>query len=231
MSFAVVSPILFAGAKDSLSRHRFDVIEITPAANIDSRFADHPDIQMFSAFDTVFVHYNFSPETERLIALRNNVIRCSKKLKVVYPEDCSYNIAFTGKYALYKQGIIPDEIESFFNTNRIIKIHVPQGYARCSTIILADDAIATEDIGIAVEAEKSGLTVIRLTPGLIPLKGFPRGFAGGICGLFNKTLYVTGQLPEEESYQRLRAYCSGIGVAINELCAEHARDFGSILFI
>lgn len=230
MTLAAVSSLLYAEAKENLSRRGFSVVEITPDADVDPRISDHPDIHIFSASKSIFVHQHFSPETEQIISRKNSVVRCSTPLTPDYPGDCAFNIAFTGKYALYKRGIIPVEIESFFDRQGIIRVYVPQGYARCSTVVLSKDVIATEDSGIASAAEKAELEVIGLTPGLIPLEGFPRGFAGGAFSFFNNTLYATGKIPEEESYRKLRMYCAQLGIAVCELSDREARDFGSIIF-
>jgi hypothetical protein len=227
---AAVHPSLSAGAKENLSRRGFTVIEMPFTDDVDPRIKGHPDLQIFSAYGVTFVHRNFPAGTEKLISGKCRVIRCDTELGKTYPEDCPFNIAFTGTYALYKKGTIPAEIDRFFDIHGITRVHVPQGYARCSTIPLAENAIATEDGGIASAAEKAGLSVRRLTPGLIPLEGFPSGFAGGAFGLHGKTLFATGRLPDDPAYEGLRNDCIELGIELCELSGEPARDFGSFLF-
>jgi hypothetical protein len=230
MSICIVNPGLHDEAKTRLSKDGFIVYDIPPCSDVDSRIAAHPDIQIFIAENTAYCHPHIDASFAGSLLKDIFVFQCAQKLSNRYPDDCTYNIASTGRFALYKKGGIPQEIENAFHKHKITSVHVPQGYARCSIIPVDEQTIATEDEGIIEAARSAGMNVIPLAPGLIPLKGFQKGFAGGAFGLFNKTLYCTGTLPDHEDYHTLRNEVSARGITLTELCSAPAEDFGSLLF-
>jgi hypothetical protein len=230
MSICIVNSSLPHEAKTRLSKDGFIVYDIPPCRDVDNRIALHPDIQLCITGSTVYCHPHIDASFADVLSKDITVYQCTKKLSSLYPDDCAYNIACIGQHAFYKKEIIPHEIELAFNTQNIIQVHIAQGYARCSIIPIDDQTIATEDEGIIEAARSAGLTVIQLASGFIPLKGFQKGFAGGAFGLFNKTLYCTGTLPDHKDYHILRNEVSARGIVLTELCAAPAEDFGSLLF-
>jgi hypothetical protein len=231
MSICIACRELPPGAKGRLERDRYTVFQMPPFSGLDPRIASHPDIQLFIMRDKAFCHPGMDAEFERELSRYISVYRCSRPISRTYPDDCIYNIAFTGKYALYKKENIPVEIEKAFSSEGIISVHIPQGYARCSIIPVDEYTIATEDAAIANNAEKKGIKVIPLPAGLIPLKGFPRGFAGGAFGLLKKNLYCIGMLPDHPAYSALRQEIASRDMTLTELSEKPAEDFGSLLFI
>jgi hypothetical protein len=230
MSICIVNTDLPHEAKTRLSKDGFIVYDIPPCINVDSRIASHPDIQICITDNSAYCHPHIDASFADVLSKDIPVFQCTQKLSHRYPDDCAYNIACIGRFALYKKGIIPHEIENAFRLHDLTTIDIPQGYARCSIIPVDDRTIATEDEGIIESARTAGLNVIPLAAGLIPLKGFQKGFAGGAFGLFNKTLYCTGKLPDHKDYHTLREEVSARGITLTELCSAPAEDFGSLLF-
>lgn len=62
-------------------------------------------------------------------------------------------------------------------------INVKQGYSKCSTAVLSENAIITSDISIAKKLNELKFDVLLLPPGDIDLPGINYGFIGGCSGL------------------------------------------------
>jgi len=197
---AIVHKDLPEHAKKALENEGFSVHTIPPCTNVDARISGHPDIQIFIFGHTVFVHPDISNDFVDLLAQDFDVIKCSERLSPKYTDDCRYNIAYTGKRVLCTQGSEPGKIRDTFADHKIIQIHIPQGYARCSILIVDEDSIITEDAGIHSTASSAGLNSLLVQQGHIPLKGFPRGFIGGATGRYGKTIFCTGKFPDHEDY-------------------------------
>lgn len=178
---AVLSPDFLLQAEKPLRERGFDVYAVPFCDRVDARIGGHPDLQMFAAQGRVFVHPDMQEEFIAVLSRYAEVTVCTARLGPLYPDDCPYNIAFTGRFAICRRSIIPPEIASFFERRAVPVIDVPQGYARCSTLIVDKETIITEDRGIAKSAAAAGLDVTVVRPGFVALKGFPRGFIGG-CG-------------------------------------------------
>ena len=231
MSLAVISPDAPEMCERTLRKRGFDIIKIAFCKQVDPRIGFHPDIQLFTAGGRVFVHPDLPPSSVRALSRHTTVTVCSKALGGTYPMDCSYNIAFTGETALCRKDLLPHEIADFFAAEKIQVIDVPQGYARCSTVVTGSRSIITEDRGIATAAAEAGLTAVTVTPGFVALKGFSRGFLGGATGTFNGTVFLTGSLSEHPDYAEILSAISTAGKNAVALCDTAAEDFGSILFI
>ena len=65
----------------------------------------------------------------------------------------------------------------------LIRVNVSQGYAKCSTCVVGEDAIITYDRGIAKAADAAGMDVLVIEPGHVDLPGYDTGFIGGASGL------------------------------------------------
>lgn len=67
-------------------------------------------------------------------------------------------------------------------------IHVKQGYSKCSTAIVTENAIITSDISIAKKLKELKFDVLLLPPGDIDLPGIDYGFIGGCSGLLDNNV-------------------------------------------
>jgi hypothetical protein len=76
-----------------------------------------------------------------------------------------------------------------------ILINVKQGYTKCSTAIISNNAVMTSDKGIAKALSTNGIDVLLLPPGDILLPGLDYGFIGGTCGMIDeRTIAFFGDL-------------------------------------
>jgi hypothetical protein len=226
---AIVSAGLIERAAQPLRERGFDVCSIPFCSRVDPRIGSHPDIQLCCIQNTVFVHPDLPAGFIRHLEHYAEVVVSSQELGNRYPFDCAYNAAFTGRYALCRKESTAAEILRHCERRGIPVINLPQGYARCSILIISEDRIATEDNGIAAAAQKAGIETMLIEPGSVPLKGFPRGFLGGASGSDTTAVYFSGSIEYLNSSSEIREKIRGTNKTVIELPGE-LEDFGSILF-
>jgi hypothetical protein len=209
----------------------FSVIIVPNTPFVDPRVAAHADLQIFTAGGMVFTHRDFSAQCEEKIRAYAAVVRCDTILSSVYPGDCPFNIAFTGTHALCMEKILPVEIAAFFRDNDITVIDIPQGYARCSVVIVDANSIITEDAGIHHAATRAGLDTLLVRRGHVPLAGFPYGFIGGATGTFYDSIYCTGRFDSHPDRDAIESFIAEKGKTLTFCTSALIRDIGSILFV
>ena len=106
----------------------------------------------------------------------------SGELAPGYPAEAVFNAVCTGKFFLHNLNITHPRLLAAAKARGLQLIHVRQGYTRCSTIPVTENAVITYDRGIAGPAETAGLEVLLIEPGYVLLPGYDTGFIGGTCG-------------------------------------------------
>ena len=107
-----------------------------------------------------------------------------KSWRGITRENIRYNAVCTGKYFIHNlQYTDPDllaaaEAKAAAEHTSLTKIHVKQGYTRCSLLPVDDQSFITSDTGIAKTLADYDTDVLLIRPGHILLPGFDYGFIG-----------------------------------------------------
>jgi len=208
----------------------YNIIYTKPVKSIYDGLAGHADMQIFRIGDkyicepTVYEYYkDYIKEV--------NLICGSKKLSQNYPDDIYYNVCVLDKnIILNTKYTLPELNRIFLNDAELNPIHANQGYANCSTAVVAENAIITADETIYKSAIQNKIDALKITSGYIELKGFDYGFIGGATGLIEKNiLAVAGSLKHHPNYNEIKSFCNVYGVDLLELGNFKAQDIGSIV--
>lgn len=113
-----------------------------------------------------------------------------------YPYDIRLNAARIGNLLLCNKKSVSSSLLAFSCSEHLFTEQTKQGYARCSTAILAEKAIITEDEGIArICKEKYDMEVLLIDKGCVRLDGYDYGFIGGACAKISAdTVAFTGHI-------------------------------------
>jgi hypothetical protein len=74
-------------------------------------------------------------------------------------------------------------------------------------------------------------TFLYVSPETILLEGFPHGFFGGCCGVWEDKIFINGSLDLFEDGDKVKVFLHKIGYQIVELTDGPLTDVGSIMFI
>ncbi len=166
----------------------------------------------------------------------NKIIFCDRGVDIQnnygYPYNIGFNCVNVGNKLICNKKYSCKTVLDYAEKNGIEILDVKQGYAKCSTCVVADNAIITEDESIAWRAEENGIDVLKIEKGYVKLDGYDYGFIGGCSGLIeNNLLAFNGNINLHPEYEKIHEFCKRHGVQIIGLCGREPMDIGSIIRI
>lgn len=210
MSNVYVSCQADQALKKYLKEAGHKVCEVRATVKMDPAISTHPDIYM--------------------CALRNSVYHGELfLLNPNYPAHAIFNGCSTGKYFIHNLKYTAPDLLKAVRKEGQIEVHVAQGYAKCSCVVVDEDSIITADRGIWREAVKAGMDVLLIEKSQVILKGYPYGFLGGASGKVGNTIIFNGDITRHSDYARIRDFIESRGLEIMYFKEYRLTDIGSII--
>lgn len=150
-------------------------------------------------------------------------------LRSEYPHDIAFNAACTGGYFIHNLKYTAPPLIQCAEELGMKLINVKQGYAKCSTVIVDEDAVITYDRGLAKACTRAGMDVLMVTPGHVLLPGYDTGFIGGASGRIGDTVYFNGDLRAHPDYESIISFIEGRGLSVKWFEEWPLTDIGSII--
>ena len=229
----VVDSRISAESLKKLESMGYNAIKLPQNLLFDAPISSHPDIFMTQIDGKWFiddaVHELFIFMSEFEIVSRGQ----AAKEKYKYPKDVFLNCVQVGKYLICNKKHTCKEVIDYAIQNEIKVIDVNQGYCKCSICVVSDNAIITEDTGIAKTLEEnSELDVLLIEKGHVSLDGYNYGFFGGCCGLIeNDLIAFNGSIEVHPEYLKIKSFCEKYCVNMVSLNDEKLYDIGTIFRI
>ena len=157
-------------------------------------------------------------------------------------ESLGYNVKiFNGLNAGYKTesflNFVINEDTALFNPKTAIKcdffnkykcVFTKQGYTKCSTIVISENAYITEDIGIYKALINSGNDCLLIEKGFVELKGHNYGFIGGASVMLkNKILLFFGDITKHKDINKITSFLNKYNVELKYIKDKKLKDIGS----
>ena len=220
----------------TLSALGFNTMILKSYPRLQPQVSSHADMLIFPIKNCVFYSEGYAIEDsilETLSLYGYTAVKCSRPILPEYPHDIAFNLALIDGKIYGKTDFSAEEIISFAKGNDIDMVSVKQGYTKCSTIILGNEAIITADLGIATAAEENGISVLKTenSPSAVKIVGYDYGFIGGACGVFNKKVYFAGDILTHPDGSRIVDFCNHHGFDTVSLCDGMLTDIGGIIFL
>ena len=156
------------------------------------------------------------------------------ELSPLYPGDCRYNAACTGKFFIHRLDITDSELLAAAKAScgdELQLINARQGYAKCSTVIVDEDSVITYDKGIAKPCEAAGMNVLLVEPGFVKLRGADTGFIGGASGRVGGEIIFNGDLSVHPNFREITAFIETQGLGCKWFESYELEDIGSIITV
>lgn len=209
------------------------VLKCPPSAKLYDAVCGHPDMLIHTiSKSTLMTHLSMDKIFINLLQNDFNfdVIFSKSELNEKYPYDITLNAVNLKKYFIHNIKYT-DEFLLKYMTDKIL-IDVKQGYTKCSTAIVNDNAIITSDRSIARALKETDIDVLLLPPGDIELPGLNYGFIGGSCGLLDeKYLVFYGDLKNYKYGSEVLAFLDKYNITPIYLSDSNLIDRGSIFFL
>lgn len=144
-----------------------------------------------------------------------------------YPRDCRLNVLPLGNRLIGNRRAIAEELLS---AGPYETVHVNQGYTRCSSVLIDEDTVLTDDQSIGKTVLNFAKYSIIMKQNEVILKGYDHGFIGGSCGkLSAEKIAFAGRIPDSSFGRSLRRALSERGVSLEELGNSPLTDIGGIV--
>ncbi|MDD6735905.1 MAG: hypothetical protein PUE13_06330 [Clostridiales bacterium] len=217
-------------SENTLKSMGYNVIKTPKLSSVYNSICGHADIMLHKLSDhnivaeTTVCGY-FSDVLKKYTVVSGNSILTDK-----YPYDIAYNVARVGNFVFCNEKYTDKIIMKYYNEHNIKIINTNQGYAKCSTCVVSDNAIITSDKNIANKAYDNNIDVLFTDDKKIRLKDFDHGFIGGASGLIAENiLAVNGNIEYHSNCNQIIDYCKKYNVDVVSLNDCFIEDIGSIL--
>jgi hypothetical protein len=152
-------------------------------------------------------------------------------LTAKYPGTIPYNAAVFGNYFMHNLSFTDTLLLEKARGKGLTLIDVAQGYTKCNTVVVDDNAIITSDPGIAAAASMFGIDVLTISQGHVLLEGFDYGFLGGASGRIGDKIYFNGDLSAHPDCQQIITFIASRGLHAKFFPVYPLEDIGSIIVV
>ncbi len=224
-----------AGVLDSLKKE-FEVVHLPPDTSLPAPVCGHSDLLIFRLGDHLIARKGYYRAAKREIdgiceRAGLELILSDAETGDQYPNDCGLCAAVSGKHILCRSSSADSEILRLAESLGYTVFNVPQGYTKCSCVILADGAIITADRGIAAVTLRNGVDTLLISEGYVDLPGYSYGFIGGATGLWGDKLYFCGDLKTHPDHEAIVDFARKHNTECISLGDGRLYDVGSLIFI
>ena len=207
-----------------------------PADFLQNGVASHPDMLIFIGFGKLICHENYYKANKHLIdtvASKSHLelILSNEDIDAKYPLDVKFNAALVGNTLICNEKTVSKLILNAAEENGCKIINVPQGYTKCSTCIVSQNAIITADRPILDVCISRGMDALLITEGHISLPDYDYGFIGGASGSIGDNIYFCGDITKHPDGEEIIKFCNSHGKTVVCLSNQKLFDVGTIMLI
>lgn len=209
-------------------------ITLNPKLDLDAEISNHADIYAFNCGDgKILIATDFTRKAGENCELPSELFSfsaVSSNIRSPYPEDVALNAALLQNKLFCNTKYVAPEILSYAKVKAISVIHTNQGYSRCSMCIVSENAVITEDCGLAKLLKKYQIDVLTVRQGDVKLSEKHSGFLGGASAKLSKDIiYFGGNLKEHRDYTEIAAFLNKHHVKPVFNTNRTLTDFGGII--
>lgn len=147
-----------------------------------------------------------------------------------YPKDILLNSAFINNKIICNTSVTSKKIIDFAEENNIELINIKQGYSKCNICVVSDNAVITEDDGIASLLNFYQIDVLKISKGDIFLSDVHYGFLGGASGKLSKDkIYFSGDISQHRDYLQIVEFLNKHHIESVYNKSRKLRDFGGFI--
>lgn len=209
-------------------KKRYNIISTDCLKRFISYEQHHADMQAIRIKDKLFVN----SDCINLISLlnKNNIsfIPC-ENIGGRYPENIALNAALVGNKLICLEKALHPRVKIYCTENNIEIINTKQGYTKCSTLILNENSIITDDISIYNSATKAKINALLIEKDNIYLDGKTQGFIGGASFKAGETVYFFGDINTHKNADKIIDFITNNNLNIECINSDTLKDIGGII--
>ena len=200
-------------------------------SNIEGAEAYHADMSICHMNRNKFiVAKNNIGIINKLKLLNADIVFSSNQICGKYPSITALNVCIVGNNLICNSKHTDKKILDFCNENNFKILHTNQGYSKCSSAVISDNALITADESIYNLCNKNKIDVLKISNSDINLDGYNYGFIGGTCGFIDKhTLAFSGNIKLHKDYLNIKDFVNNYHIDLLSLSNKTLYDIGGIL--
>ena len=236
MKIAIVDSRIPKDAERALSDYTDKIIKLPPFKCLQEPVSAHPDMLMFPTEDSIITDRQYAKENTGLFRELSElsgrrIVLCHKGISHSYPDDVKFNCFAVKKTLFGLAASLSEKVLEWADKNSVTVKNVKQGYAKCSTCIVSENAVITEDTSIEKAMVENGIDVLRVGAGQVALEGYNCGFIGGVSGSDRENVYFCGDISYHPDFEKIEKFCHDHGKNCVSLGTGRLYDIGTILFL
>ena len=229
--YLAVDERMCSKSKLELKKLGYELIEISENPTLEKPVSAHPDMNLLIVGEQLFARKYVN---DMFTIVKQSKIVTDANLNVneilVYPDNVALNCAVVGKSIICNTKYTSKDVSNYANDIGYDIINVNQGYAKCATCIVGENAIITEDDSIEKKCRNYGMDVLKIQKGHVRLDGYNYGFIGGCSGLIENNLLVfNGNIELHPQHTEIHNFCTKHNVEAISLNNDALYDVGSIV--
>lgn len=230
MKKILVSQNISQTCKSYLEKEGFAVLLLPPFGRLPQPVSCHADMLVFKFENKLVIHSDYYKANSTLFdSLGVELELTDEPIGTEYPHDILLNAFLLHDGTLfsktqYTSDLVKQKAERTVNVN--------QGYSKCSTCIVSENAVITSDPSLCAAYEKNGLDVLKISPGFVRLDGYDYGFIGGAsCNVDGGSVLFFGRVEDHPDYDRIACFSASHGVKLVSMSDEMLTDLGGAVVI
>ena len=223
--------------KNSFIENGFEVITLPADSRLSKPVSSHADMLIFLLDNTVFCNKAYYKSNKALFDLIHDYgyeINVSEFLVAAdYPNDIALNQAVIGKSILGRADSVAKSITDYSDIHGYIYRNIKQGYAKCSTLVLNENAIISADKSVISAARALNVDALQIYNGAseIELFGYDYGFIGGASAVYNNTVFFFGDITLHSQGAEITEFCKKHGFSTLSLGNKRLCDIGGAIIL
>lgn len=196
--------------------------------SIDPAISTHADINAFHCGNKTLILDKSQPELFKSLSdLGFEPKYTEAPVSGEYPNDCKLNCACIGNRIFGKLSALDKTV---LDLEEFEKINVNQGYSKCSTCIVGESAVITDDVSIQKACQKENIDVLLIEKGDVLLSGHEYGFIGGASTLISKNhIAFFGDIEKHKNFKQIEAFLKFHGCGYSYIKNYPLTDIGGII--
>ncbi len=192
--------------------------------------SNHPDMHIHHLGGKKIMLYSEDEYLKEEFSKRGfDVVFAADKKSGQYPKSAALNALRIGNMLLCNLKSVDSYLRLYAEQNGIEILPCRQGYARCSTCVVSEQAVITSDPSVA-KALGNRAEVLTISRGQIRLGGGFDGFIGGASSKIDKnTLAFFGDISRHCDYINIKSFLSNHSVLPVSLVGGELIDVGTII--
>lgn len=218
--------------KNKLKELGYKLYEIKTNKNLYYEISSHVDIHCCNILNNLVVDNN--------ISIPNSILG-SSILKAKYPYDIPYNVCILGNIAIHNFKYTDKKILEMLEKNNFEKIHINQGYSKCSIAVIDERSVIVTDKKIADILKNYDIEVLLLDENtnknihLLKNEEYEyssmNGFIGGVISRIDNYIFISGDLNYIDNKNIIRDFIEKRNLKIIDFPNTDIIDYGGILKI